>query len=109
MSITKISDAWKDYYRWKKHVKEKQKAVNNPDLFKKYEEAKKAAKSLLTDFKEEAEDSVITIFQTDRNNFKIDAISNHNEFELHRDEYEPEDVQALVFFREDEPFIKQMR
>jgi hypothetical protein len=102
-------EAWKDYVNWKKHVEEEKRIRDDPDTFNSYKRAKIAAKVLLTDFEEEAEESVIIIFETDKGHFKIDAISNHNEFELHRDEYDPEDVQALVFFQENEPFIKQMR
>lgn len=102
-------EAWKDYSNWKQHVKEERRVKKDPDTFMQYDHAKKAAKLLLTDFHEESEDSVITIFETSKGRFKIDAISNYDEFELHRDEYDPEDVIALAFFRDEEPFIKQMR
>lgn len=108
-NISELSEAWQDYFNWKRHVEEKKRIANDPDIFKGFESAKTAGKSLICDFDEEPEDSVITIFKTDSGKFKIDAISNHNEFELHRDEYDPEDVVALVFFRDGEPFVKQMK
>ena len=109
MTLKDVSEAWEDYFRWKEHVKEKRRLADDPDLFPTYEKAAAAAKSLITDFEEEPESSGVTIFITDDKKYKIDAISNHDEFELHREEYEPEDVVAICFFRDEEPFVKQMR
>lgn len=108
-TVSELSEAWQDYFEWKKHVREQRKAKEDPDLFKTFKGAKIGARTLLTDFSSEPDDSVVTIFETPKGDFKIDAISNHEEFELHRDEYAPEDVVALVFFRDDEPFVKQMK
>lgn len=110
MNSAELSDAWKDYFNWKEHVKkEKEQVDSDPDLFKSYENAAKAAKSLIIDFEDEPEESGVTIFITADDRYKIDAISNHDEFELHRDEYEPEDVVAICFFRNGEPLVKQMQ
>lgn len=105
-----VFEAVQDRLCWKRHVERQRKmSQNNPDLFYSLEGAKRGAKELLSDFEKEPEDSVVTIFSFENGNYKIDAISNHSEFELHRDEYEPEDVVALVFFRKGEPFVKSMK
>lgn len=107
--ISELIEAQKDYLRWKKHVKKKRRLKNDPDIFGSFKSAKVGARALLSDFSEEPNDSVITIFKTERNNFKIDAISNYNEFELHREEYGPKDVVAIVFFENEDPIVKRMQ
>jgi hypothetical protein len=107
---SELLEAVKDRLAWKRHVQRRKKAVEeNPDLFYSWTAAIAAAKSLLTDFSDEPDDSVVTVFSTQPGHFKIDAISNHPEFELHRSEYEPEDVLALVYFQKGEPFVKRMK
>ena len=104
-----LLEAQRDHIRWKKHVWEKRQRKKEPDLFNSFEAAKIGGKALLSDFSSEPDDSVITIFRTENENFKIDAISNSDEFELHREEYDPQDVVALVFFRNQKPFVKKMK
>lgn len=107
--VPDILEAIQDRRRWEEHVRrQRQVAENCPDLFFTRESAEEGAKALLFDFEDEPEDSVVTIFSVGDGNYKIDAISNYSEFELHRNEYDPEDVVALVFFREDKPFVKSM-
>jgi hypothetical protein len=107
--VSELIEAQKDYLRWKKHVQEKKRRKEDPDLFKSFKAAKVGSKVLLSDFSSDPNDSVITIFKTENENFKIDAISNNEEFELHRNEYEGEDVVALVFYKDEEPFVKKMK
>lgn len=107
-TVSELSDAWKDYFEWKRHVREERRKSEDPDLFSSLGAAKVAAKSLLQDFQNEPNSSVVTIFTTG-GGYKIDAISNHDEFELHRSEYEGEDVVAICFYRNGDPFIKPMR
>lgn len=109
ITVSELSKAWEDYFEWKRHVREERRKSEDPDLFSSLPAAKTAAKSLLEDFQSEPDSSVVTIFITGKGDYKIDAISNHDEFELHRSEYEGEDVVAICFFREDKPFIKPMR
>lgn len=104
-----LLEAQKDHIRWKRHVLKKRQKEQDPDLFNSFKAAKVGGKALLSDFSSEPDDSVVTIFKTKNENFKIDAISNSDEFELHREEYSPEDVVALVFFRNQEPFVKKMK
>jgi hypothetical protein len=107
---SEIIEAVEDRLAWKEHVRKRKQAIqHNPDLYYSWETAVSSAKKLLNDFSDEPEDSVITIFSTQPGEFKIDAISNYPEFELHRSEYEPEDVLALVYFKEGEPFVKRMK
>lgn len=109
MTSEELSEAWKDYFEWKRHVRKKRREGRDPDLFFSLPAAKQAAKSLLEDFQSEPDSSVVTIFIAGDDEYKIDAISNHDEFELHRSEYEGKDVVAICFFREGEPFIKSMQ
>lgn len=108
-TVSELSEAWKDHVEWRRHVRDQRRVKDDPDIFQKLETAKVGAKSLLSDFSEEPESSVVTIFETPKGRFKIDAISNHGEFELHRDEYDPEQVIGLVFFQNGEPFFKRMK
>lgn len=109
MTSEELSEAWKDYFEWKRHVREKRKEGKDPDLFSSLPAAKQAARSLLEDFQSEPDSSVVTIFTFGDEWYKIDAISNHDEFELHRSEYEGKDVVAICFYREGNPFIKPMK
>lgn len=108
-TVSELSEAWKDYFEWKRHVREERRKSEDPDLFSSLEAAEVAAKSLLQDFQNDPNSSVVTIFITGGDNYKIDAISDHDEFELHRSEYKGEDVVALCFYRNGDPFIKPMR
>jgi len=101
------SKAWRDLLEWNLHV-EKRKTKKNSDYFGGLPEAKSRAFDLITDFKDEPDSSVITIFEY-KDGYQIDAITNHPEFELHREEYDPEDVVALVFYRKGERIIKDMK
>lgn len=109
MISEELSEAWKDYFQWKRHVRKKRLKGRDPDLFFSFSAAKQAAKSLLEDFQSEPDSSVVTIFTIGDEQYKIDAISNHDEFELHRSEYEGKDVVAICFYREGNPFIKPMK
>lgn len=111
-SFAKLSEfvkAWEDHFNWKRHVKRQREIKSDPDTFKTFPKARAAAKTLLSDFSKEPDDSVITIFQTTNENFKIDAISNYDGYELHSSEYGGEDVLAIVFFKEGKPHVKKMR
>jgi hypothetical protein len=103
-----IAEAVKDRLEWKRHVREK-KTQEDPDLYYSWGSAISAAKKLLQDFSSNPDSSVITVFSIESGKFKIDAISDYPEFELHRSEYESEDVLALVYFKEGDPFVKKMK
>lgn len=107
--VSELIEAQKDYMRWKKHVEEKRRLKNDPDIFTSYKKAAEGAKSLIKDFTEKPDSSHVTIFRADNGNFKIDAISDKDEYELHREEYAGKDVVAIVFLREGSPTVKQMR
>lgn len=103
------SKAWRDLLEWNLHVeKRRSKEIPDRDYFPTLEKAKERALDLITDFKDEPESSVVTVFEYE-DGFQIDAITDHPEFELYSDQYEPEDVIALVFYREGKRVFKRMR
>ncbi len=107
--VSELIEAQKDYIRWKKHVAQKKRLKKDPDMYTSYEEAIEAGKSLIKDFVNKPDSSHVTVFRSGNENFKIDAISDKNEYELHREEYAGKDVVAIVFLREGSPTVKQMR
>lgn len=102
------SKAWKDLLEWNLHVERKKSQESRDDFISSLKRAKDRALDLIADFEDEPEDSVVTVFEYGKG-YQIDAITNHPEFELYRDEYGPEDVVALVFYREGDRTIKSMR
>lgn len=101
-------EAIKDLVKWKNHVANKKKKQKRDEYFGSYVDATTQAVDLLRDFSDEPEDSVVTVFEY-RDGYQIDAITNHPEFELHRDQYEPGDIVAIVYFDDGKSVIKRMK
>lgn len=101
-------EAIRDLVKWKSHVADKRKNEGEDRSFDSYADAVTRATDLLQDFDDEPEDSVITVFKY-QDGYQIDAITNHPEFELYKDCYEPEDVVAIVYFDDGRATIKRMQ
>jgi len=100
--------AIRDLVKWKSHVAQKKKEKDEDIYFESYVDATTEAVDLLKDFEDEPDDSVVTIFEY-RDGYQIDAITNHAEFELYEDLYEPEDIVAIVYFDNGKAVIKRMK